>query len=77
MTALYDDRRTRQVRARYRPSRPLLTYTIRGATVPFMIADVPRFIMMKQFLDKIGEWLGKAMEVRYVSVPVWKPWRDF
>jgi hypothetical protein len=42
-----------------------------------MIADVPRFIPLKQFLDKIRKWLGKAMEVRYVSVAVWKPWRDF
>jgi hypothetical protein len=33
--------------------------------------------MLKHMLNKVRELLGKAIEVRYVSVAVWKPWRDF
>jgi hypothetical protein len=76
-TALYDDRRTRQVvRARYRPSGPLDgRHPRRYCTV--MTADVLRLIVLKRLGNKIRELLSKAMEVRYVSVAVWKPWRDF
>ncbi len=44
--------------------------------------------MLKRMLNRVREWLQKAREwkpladspfprVRYTSVPVWKPWRDF
>jgi hypothetical protein len=42
-----------------------------------MTADVLRLIVLKRLGNKIRELLSKAMEVRYVSVAVWKPWRDF
>jgi hypothetical protein len=44
---------------------------------PVVIADVLRLIMWKHIFNKIRELLSKAIDVRYVSVPVWKPWRDF
>jgi len=36
-----------------------------------------RFAMLQNILRKIKEFLIKARDVSYVSVPVWKPWRDF
>ncbi len=44
--------------------------------------------MLKQLLIKVREWLNTAKSwnrrsdspfyrVRYTSVPVWKPWRDY
>jgi len=33
--------------------------------------------MLKRILNKVTEVLSKVMDVRYVSVPVWRPWRDF
>jgi len=44
--------------------------------------------MLKRILEKAKEWFNKARKwnqradspyyrVRYTSVPVWKPWRDF
>jgi hypothetical protein len=42
-----------------------------------MIAGILRLTTLKQMLDKIRELLGKARDLRYVSVPVWRPWRDF
>jgi hypothetical protein len=34
------------------------------------------FKQLKRMLGKVREWLNKASDVRYSSVPVWKPWRD-
>ena len=45
-----------------------------------MIADVLRFLtVLKRVLNKVRELLNKASDsdVRYLSVPLWKPWRDF
>ena len=36
-----------------------------------------RLTTMRQLLKKITEFLIKARDVSYVSVPLWKPWRDF
>lgn len=36
-----------------------------------------RLTVLKRILNKIGEWLNTTTDVRYVSVPLWKPWRDF
>lgn len=44
--------------------------------------------MLKRILNKVREWLKKdrawqpiadspSYRVRFTSVPVWKPWRDF
>ena len=36
--------------------------------------------MLKHMLNKVKELLNKVIEardVRYRSVPVWKPWRDY
>jgi hypothetical protein len=36
--------------------------------------------MLKYMLNKIRELLNRvisAREVRYTSVPIWRPWRDF
>jgi hypothetical protein len=35
--------------------------------------------MLKRILDKVRELLNRAVasDVRYLSVPVWRPWRDF
>jgi hypothetical protein len=35
------------------------------------------YSLLKLLLRKIRELLSGAIEVRYVSVPVWRPWRDF
>jgi hypothetical protein len=49
-----------------------------------MSADLGRLAMLKRLLHKIrellreaGELFSEARDVRYVSVPVWRPWRDF
>jgi hypothetical protein len=45
-----------------------------------MSADVVRLTVLKRMLNKVREFLNKATkgaEVRYLSVPLWKPWRDF
>lgn len=45
-----------------------------------MSADIVRPTMLKRMLDKVRKFLDKATkggEVRYLSVPLWKPWRDF
>ena len=42
-----------------------------------------RLTKLKHMFNKIGQWLNKflrlleASHVRYTSVPLWKPWRDF
>jgi hypothetical protein len=33
--------------------------------------------MLKHLLNKLRELLREIMDVRYTSVPVWRPWRDF
>jgi hypothetical protein len=30
-----------------------------------------------RLLNAAKEWFGKPVSVRYTSVPLWKPWRDF
>jgi hypothetical protein len=42
-----------------------------------MTADILRLTVLKQLLNKVRELLLKARDLRYVSVPVWRPWRDF
>jgi hypothetical protein len=43
-----------------------------------MTADVPRLAALKRMLNKLRELLSRTVEdARYVSVPVWRPWRDF
>jgi hypothetical protein len=46
-------------------------------TTPVMTADVLRLAVLKHMLNKVRELLSKARDVRYVSVPLWRPWRDF
>jgi hypothetical protein len=33
--------------------------------------------MLKRILSKVRVFFNKASDVRYLSVPLWKPWRDF
>lgn len=48
-----------------------------------MSADVVRFAVLKQILNKVRGLLNKAFcvlegsDARYTSVPLWRPWRDF
>jgi len=35
------------------------------------------YSFLKHLLSRIKELLSQAREVRYVSVPLWRPWRDF
>jgi hypothetical protein len=32
---------------------------------------------MKRALKKLKQFFVRFSEVHYISVPVWKPWRDF
>lgn len=34
-------------------------------------------IVSRQLLNKLRELLDELRDVRYVTVPVWRPWRDF
>ncbi len=36
-----------------------------------------RLTVLKRILNKVRELLSQAPDVRYVSVPIWRPWRDF
>jgi hypothetical protein len=40
-------------------------------------ADVLRLTVLKHMLNRVRELLSDARDVRYVSVPLWRPWRDF
>jgi hypothetical protein len=42
-----------------------------------MSGDIVRLTALKRLLGKVRELLGDARDLRYVSVPVWRPWRDF
>jgi hypothetical protein len=53
-----------------------------------MAADILRLTVLKHMLNKVREWIGKAgkwmppedspcYRVRYLSIPLWKPWRDY
>jgi hypothetical protein len=42
-----------------------------------MSSAAPRRAVLKNLLKKLSELLSQVREVRYVSVPVWRPWRDF
>jgi hypothetical protein len=42
-----------------------------------MANNILRLTVLKHLLNKFSELLSKARDVRYVTVPVWKPWRDF
>jgi hypothetical protein len=33
--------------------------------------------MLKHLFHKFRELFSKTTDVRYLSVPLWKPWRDF
>jgi len=43
----------------------------------FGISEVLRLTMLKSLRDQLKEFIHEAMVVRYVAVPVWRPWRDF
>jgi hypothetical protein len=36
-----------------------------------------RLTMLRHILNEFREFLDKATDVHYLSVPLWKPWRDF
>jgi hypothetical protein len=36
-----------------------------------------RLTVLKHMLDRVKELLNEARDLRYVSVPLWRPWRDF
>lgn len=42
-----------------------------------MTAEIVRLTVLKRMLNKVREVLIKARDVRYVSVPIWRPWRDY
>ncbi len=42
-----------------------------------MIAGLLRLTGLKHVLNKVRGLLSDARDVRYVAVPVWRPWRDF
>jgi hypothetical protein len=42
-----------------------------------MSGDIVRLTALKRLLDKVRELLSDARDLRYVSVAVWRPWRDF
>ena len=42
-----------------------------------VITRVARGTMLKRLLAKFQELLTEATKLRYVAVPVWRPWRDF
>jgi len=44
---------------------------------PFVTADIRRLAMLKQLLTKLVELLIQARDLRYMAVPIWRPWRDF
>jgi len=33
--------------------------------------------VLKRMFNKLIELLTEARDVRFVSVPLWKPWRDY
>ena len=41
------------------------------------MAAVLRLAALKRALAKLIELLTETSDVRYVSVPIWRPWRDF
>jgi hypothetical protein len=42
-----------------------------------MVADILRLAVLKRMFNKVRELLSEARDVRFVSVPLWKPWRDY
>jgi hypothetical protein len=42
-----------------------------------MSPDILRLTVWKHVLHKVRELLLKARDVRYVSAPFWRPWRDY
>jgi hypothetical protein len=32
---------------------------------------------VRELLTRVGELLRRPTDVRYTSVPLWRPWRDF
>jgi len=38
---------------------------------------VARLAALKRLLHRVRELFSKDVTVRYSSVPVWKPWRDY
>jgi len=42
-----------------------------------MVAGMPKSAALKKMLNKLLDVLKRAKDVRYTSVPIWKPWRDF
>jgi hypothetical protein len=36
-----------------------------------------KFTVLAHMLYRLRELLSKVIDVRYVSVPIWRPWRDF
>ena len=57
--------------------RARLTMCSTRCYAPAMVADVLRLAVLKRVLNKLRELLSEARDVRFVSVPLWKPWRDY
>jgi len=55
----------------------LLTSFNTRCYAPFVTADIRRLAMLKQLLTKLVELLIQARDLRYMAVPIWRPWRDF
>jgi hypothetical protein len=42
-----------------------------------MLAHIFSLTSLKHIFHKVRELLREASDVRYVSVPIWRPWRNF
>jgi hypothetical protein len=41
------------------------------------VVYMPQLNKLKRLLGRICDVLLRARDVPYVSVPIWKPWRDY
>jgi hypothetical protein len=41
------------------------------------MAAILKLDLLRRVLTRLIELLTETSEVRYVSVPIWRPWRDF
>jgi hypothetical protein len=42
-----------------------------------MKAEVSRLSILRRIFTKVRELLDRPTDVRYTSVPIWRPWRKF
>lgn len=40
-----------------------------------MLKEMLNFL--RELLEKVHEMISRPTDVRYTSVPYWRPWRDF